>query len=58
MNPLEVNQLKMPYSEDTTKNSLLSKFKHPWIYLYFIVFILGILLYYLFPKKSKIMKGG
>lgn len=56
MNPLEVNQLKMPYSKNTEQNSVLLKFKHFWIY--FIVFILAIVFYYLFPKKSKIMKGG
>tara|TARA_Y100000992_G_C21024636_1_gene377406 strand:+ start:194 stop:367 length:174 start_codon:yes stop_codon:yes gene_type:complete len=56
MNPLEVNQLKMPYSKNTEQNNISLKLKHPWIY--FIVFILAIVFYYLFPKKSKIMKGG
>ena len=56
MNPLEVNQLKMPYSKNREQSNISLKFKHPWIY--FIVFILAIVLYYLFPKKSKIIKGG
>lgn len=57
MSPLEIDQFRKPYSEISQPFSYMTlMFNKLWIYLF--VLILGVILYYVRPKKSKLMKGG